>query len=309
MKVLVTGVNGQLGFDVMQELERRGHNPIGCGRTQLNLKNYFVLDITDEKKVKAILSLYNFDAIVHCAAWTNVDGAEKKENQDLVYKINVLGTRFLAEASLKNKAKFIYISTDYVFSGLGDVPFLEDSCDFAPLNFYGLTKLKGEEEVKKILTKYYIVRISWVFGLNGQNFVKTILKLSQNHSQIEVVSDQFGLPTYTYHLAKLLADMLEQEKYGIYHATNEGDYISWFEFAKKICDYSNISMIVKPVLTENYLNSIAKRPLNSRLNTSKLEKVGFQGLPPWQMALKEYLDALNKQREELNLKRSKKNLI
>ncbi len=303
MKVLVTGVNGQLGYDVMRELEKRGHSPIGCGRQHLNLKNYFVLDITDEKKVNSLVSLYNFEAIIHCAAWTNVDAAEKKENQEIVYKINVLGTKNLAQASLKNNAKFIYISTDYVFSGLGSTPFLEDSCDFSPLNFYGLTKLKGEEEVKKLLTKYYIVRISWVFGLNGQNFVKTILNLSQNHSQIEVVSDQFGLPTYTPHLSKLLGDMLEREKYGIYHATNTGDYISWFDFARKICDYNNISMTIKPVLTENYLNAIAKRPLNSRLNTTKLEEVGFSSLPTWEMALKEYLQIINNQSNKLILRK------
>ena len=235
MKVLVTGTSGQLGYDVMMELARRGHEGIGADRSDSDADfEHVILDITDVKKVSEVINEVKPDAIIHCAAWTNVDGAEDPNNRDVVMAVNVEGTKNLAEAAKKVDAKFMYISTDYVFNGQGERPWEPDDKDYAPLNVYGESKLKGELEVSRILDKYFIVRIAWVFGKNGNNFIKTMIKVGETHSEVEVVSDQIGTPTYTFDLARLLVDMIETDKYGYYHATNEGGYISWADFAEEI---------------------------------------------------------------------------
>lgn len=294
MKVLVTGTSGQLGFDVMMELKKRGHEAIGADRADSDADfEKIVLDITDAKKVSEAISEIKPDAIVHCAAWTNVDGAEDPANYGKVMAVNVEGTRNLALAAEEVDAKMMYISTDYVFDGQGDEPWQPDDKKYAPLNVYGESKLKGELEVSQNLDKYFIVRIAWVFGKNGNNFIKTMIKVGETHSEVEVVADQVGTPTYTFDLARLLVDMIETDKYGYYHATNEGGYISWAEFAEEIYKDAGMDVKVKAVSTEDYEKkagkSVAKRPFNSRLDKSKLRENGFEPLPDWRKAVREYI--------------------
>jgi dTDP-4-dehydrorhamnose reductase len=300
VKTLVTGVNGQLGHDVMLELSKRGYEAIGCGSSPeyrgmqdaVASMPYVTLDITDDAAVDKVLQDVKPDCVCHCAAWTAVDAAEEPENKEKVFAVNVDGTRNLARACQALDARFMYISTDYVFSGQGTEPWKADSQEFAPLNVYGKSKLYGELAVKELLTKYFIVRIAWVFGLNGNNFVKTMLKVGKTHDTLRVVNDQIGTPTYTADLARLLVDMLETEKYGTYHATNEGGYISWYDFAKEIFRQAGYPTKVIPVTTEEYGLSKAKRPFNSRLDRSKLGEKGFGALPDWKDALKRYLAAV-----------------
>ena len=294
MKVLVTGTSGQLGYDVMMELLKRGHEPVGADRSGGDGEFKKVkLDITDDKRVLEVVDELKPEAIIHCAAWTNVDGAEAPENLDTVRTVNVEGTRNLAEAAKKVDAKFIYISTDYVFNGSGNEPWEPDDKNYAPINVYGQSKLDGEKEVARILDKYYIVRIAWVFGKNGKNFVKTMLEVGRSHEVVKVVDDQIGTPTYTYDLARLLVDMIESDKYGYYHATNEGGYISWADFTEEIFKQAGIPSKVERVTTEEYEKiagkTVAKRPFNSRLDKSKLVSNGFKPLPTWQDALERYL--------------------
>lgn len=291
MKVLVTGVCGQLGYDVMKELTKRGHEAVGSDiqESSPNFSEYFKCDITDSKAVEEVILKINPDAVIHCAAWTSVDKAE--ENKELVYKVNALGPKYIAEVCKKIGSKMIYISTDYVFNGEGNSPFVVDSPKEG-ISTYGKTKAQGEDFIMSILDKYFIVRISWVFGVNGNNFVKTMLKLAdQGKTEINVVNDQIGSVTYTYDLAKLLCDMIETEKYGIYHATNEG-YISWYDFAKKIFELTNKSINVNAISTKEYKKIVpnqTNRPLNSRISKESLDKNGFKRLPYWEDALKRYL--------------------
>ena len=299
MKVFVTGVAGQLGHDVMNELTRRGHEAIGSDiLPELeNLMPYVPLDITDAEAVKKAIADIQPDAIVHCAAWTAVDAAEDEDKQEKVKAINVDGTQNIAKAARQVDAKMVYISTDYVFDGQGENPWEPDCKDYAPLNVYGQTKLGGELAVAQTLEKYFIVRIAWVFGTNGKNFIRTMLQVGKNHPQVRVVNDQIGTPTYTYDLARLLVDMIETEKYGYYHATNEGGYISWYDFTKEIYRQAGMTTEVLPVTTEEYGLSRAARPFNSRLEKKKLTENGFQPLPAWQDALDRYLQELKKQGE------------
>lgn len=295
MKVLVTGTSGQLGFDVMNELKKRGHEGIGADRHDSENADFehIILDITDRGQVLKAVSDIKPDAIVHCAAWTNVDGAEEPENLAAVRAVNVDGTKNLADAAKSVDAKMVYISTDYVFNGEGDTPWQPDQKDYAPLNVYGQSKLDGELAVANTLDKYFIVRIAWVFGQNGKNFIKTMLKVAETHDEVRVVNDQIGTPTYTIDLARLLVDMIETEKYGYYHATNEGGYISWADFTKEIYAQAGVNTKVIPVTTAEYGLSKAKRPYNSRLDKSKLKKNGFEPLPTWQDAVKRFLANLN----------------
>ena len=253
---------------------------------------YVSLDITDDAAVDRVLQEIKPDCVCHCAAWTAVDAAEEPENKDKVFAVNMDGTRNLARACQALDAKVMYISTDYVFNGQGTEPWKADSQEFAPLNVYGKSKLYGELAVKELLTKYFIVRIAWVFGLNGNNFVKTMLKVGKTYDTLRVVNDQIGTPTYTADLARLLVDMLETEKYGTYHATNEGGYISWYDFATEIFRQAGYSTKVIPVTTEEYGLSKARRPFNSRLDKSKLKEQGFQPLPDWRDAVRRYLEEL-----------------
>lgn len=293
MKVFVTGASGQLGHDVVLELTRRGHEAIGSDRSGEGTGEFPVvaLDITDEAKVKSVLAELKPDAIIHCAAWTNVDGAEDPQVQPLVEKINVSGTRYLAAAAKSLDAKLLYISTDYVFDGQGTTPWRPDDQSFAPQNFYGKTKLGGERAVAELLEKFFIVRIAWVFGQNGKNFVDTMLRVGATHPELRVVNDQIGTPTYCPDLSRLLVDMIESQKYGFYHATNEGGYISWANFAQEIFRQAGLPVKVVPVSTAEYGESVAKRPFNSRLDKSKLSEQGFTPLPTWQDALTRYLKA------------------
>jgi dTDP-4-dehydrorhamnose reductase len=295
MKVLVTGTSGQLGFDVMNELKKRGHEGIGADRHDSENADFehIILDITDRDQVLKAVSDNEPDAIVHCAAWTNVDGAEEPENLAAVRAVNVDGTKNLADAAKSVDAKMVYISTDYVFSGEGDTPWQPDQKDYAPLNVYGQSKLDGELAVANTLDKYFIVRIAWVFGQNGKNFIKTMLKVAETHDEVRVVDDQIGTPTYTIDLARLLVDMIETEKYGYYHATNEGGYISWADFTKEIYAQAGVNTKVIPVTTAEYGLSKAKRPYNSRLDKSKLKENGFEPLPTWQDAVKRFLANLS----------------
>ena len=299
MKVLVTGVNGQLGHDCFNELCRRGHTTIASGNaarytgiqdgSAVTAAPYVPLDITDRNSVIAVMEKYCPDAVVHCAAWTAVDAAEMVENQAKVEAVNHLGTRYLAEAVKELNAKMLYISTDYVFNGKGERPWRPDDTNFAPLNYYGKTKLEGEFAVRELMDNYFIVRISWAFGLNGGNFVKTMIRVGKTHDSVRVVYDQIGTPTYTWDLALSLADMVESEKYGIYHATNEGGYISWYDFCCEIFRQYGLNTTVIPISTEDYGRTEAVRPLNSRLDKSKLAEAGFQPLPPWPDAVNRYL--------------------
>lgn len=276
MKVFVTGVKGQLGHDVVNELTKRGIESIGADIEEM--------DITDAESVKQVITQSAPDAVIHCAAYTAVDAAE--ENEEICRKVNADGTRNIAEVCRSLDIKMLYLSTDYVFDGKGERPW-EPEDERHPLNVYGQTKYEGELAIQENLEKYFIVRIAWVFGVNGSNFIKTMLKLSQTHKRITVVDDQYGSPTYTYDLARLLVDMILTEKYGIYHATNEG-VCSWYEFACEIFKKADIPMEVVPVTTEEY-GAKAKRPANSRMNRDKLTQNGFDKLPPWQDALERYL--------------------
>ncbi len=311
MKFFVTGVAGQLGHDIMNELAKRGYEGIGSDiapdyngnqdGSAVTEMPYVSLDITDKLAVNRVISQISPDVVVHCAAWTAVDAAEDDENRDKVYTINVEGTKNIAEACKNTDSKMIYISTDYVFDGEGTEPWQPDCKSFAPLCVYGDTKLKGEFAVSETLEKYFIVRIAWVFGTNGKNFIKTMLNLGKKFDTIKVVNDQIGTPTYTYDLARLLIDMAESNKFGFYHATNEGGYISWYDFAKAIfrqaaesghTEYLEDKLTVKPVTTAEYGISKAARPFNSRLDKSKLIENGFTPLPTWQNALKRYLNEI-----------------
>lgn len=291
MKAFVTGVGGQLGYDVMNELISRGYEAVGSDileSVSYDFK-YIQLDITDKKDVNKCLAEIRPDVVIHCAAWTAVDDAEKEELKEKVYAINVSGTEYIAEACKKLDCKMIYISTDYVFNGEGTEPWLPDCKDYNPINYYGETKLKGEQAVSTILDKYFIVRIAWVFGLNGKNFIKTMINVGKTHKEVKVVNDQIGTPTYCLDLSRLLVDMSETEKYGYYHATNEGGYISWYDFCVEFYKQYGLDTKVIPVTTEEYGLSIAKRPENSRLEKSKLTESGFKPLPLWQDAVKRYL--------------------
>ena len=284
MKVLVTGANGQLGHDVVNELRKRGYEAI---TTDIAGDMDYLLDITKEDVVNSVKNIAP-DVIIHCAAWTAVDAAEDAENRDKVYAINVTGTENLVKAADFLDCKFLYLSTDYVFDGEGEKPWKPDDKSYAPLCYYGETKLKGEFAVSS-LEKYFIVRIAWVFGLHGNNFIKTMINVGKTHSEVRVVNDQVGTPTYTYDLARLLADMIETEKYGYYHATNEGGYISWYDFCEEIYKQVKLDTKIVPVTTLEYGLSKAKRPFNSRLDKSKLSDNGFERLPEWKDALRRYL--------------------
>lgn len=300
MKVFVTGVGGQLGHDVINELTSRGYEAIGSDVVDMGASGvpYVALDITDAKAVERVITEIRPDAVVHCAAWTAVDAAEDADKQEKVKAINVDGTQNIANAAKMVDAKMVYISTDYVFDGQGTAPWEPDCKEYAPLNVYGQTKLGGELAVSSTLEKYFIVRIAWVFGLNGGNFIRTILQVGKNHPQVRVVNDQIGTPTYTYDLARLLVDMIESEKYGYYHATNEGGYISWYDFTKEIYRQTGMDTEVLPVTTEEYGLSKAARPFNSRLDKKKLTDNGFVPLPDWKDALQRYLQELKKQGEQ-----------
>lgn len=293
MKILVTGMNGQLGYDVMKVLKHRGYEAIGSDiqpeSTNMPDIDYIPLDITDSKEVSRVIAETHPDAVIHCAAWTAVDAAEEDANRDAVDRINHLGTQYLAEAVKKIDAKLLYISTDYVFNGTGTRPWQPDDKCFGPLNAYGASKLAGEQAVAGTLEKYFIVRTAWVFGLNGTNFIKTMIRLRKTHDAVRVVDDQIGTPTYTADLAGLLADMIETEKFGYYHATNEGGFISWYDFCCEIFRQYGLTTKVIPVATEDYGISKAQRPLNSRLGKSKLIAMGFKQLPAWQDAIARYL--------------------
>lgn len=292
MKLFVTGVCGQLGYDVVKEAQRRGWDVVGsdiadaCDNIDVP---YIKLNITDAEAVIISLEAVKPDVVIHCAAWTAVDAAEDEENIPKVKAVNVCGTENIAKVCKELDCKMIYISTDYVFNGQGEIPWSADCKDFAPLSVYGKTKLEGELKVSSILDKYFIVRIAWVFGLNGKNFVKTMLNVGRRFDSLKVVKDQIGTPTYTVDLARLLVDMAESEKYGFYHATNEGGFISWYDFSCEIFRQANVFVKVNPVTTEEYGLSKAARPFNSRLDKSKLKEKGFEPLPHWQDALSRYL--------------------
>ena len=293
MKVFVTGVGGQLGYDVMNELVKRNFEATGSDvLTKENIAlpyEYIQLDITDKEAVENVINSVKPDAVIHCAAWTAVDAAEEEQNKAKVVAINVDGTRNIAEACKKSDCKMIYISTDYVFNGQGEEPWQADCKDYAPLNVYGESKLQGELAVAELLKKYFIVRIAWVFGKNGNNFIKTMLNVGKKYDTVRVVNDQIGTPTYTFDLARLLVDMIETDKYGYYHATHEGGYISWYDFACEIFKQSGYETKVIPVTTEEYGLSKAQRPFNSRLDKSKLISKNFNPLPEWKDALARYL--------------------
>ena len=299
MKIFVTGVAGQLGHDVMNELAKRGYEGIGSDiaptysgiqdSSAVTKAAYRSMDITNPEAVEATLTEVNPDVVVHCAAWTAVDLAEDEDKQAKVRAINAGGTKNIALVCKKLNCKMVYISTDYVFDGQGTKPWEPDCKDYKPLNVYGQTKLEGELAVSENLEKYFIVRIAWVFGLNGKNFIKTMLNVGKTHDTVRVVNDQVGTPTYTYDLSRLLIDMVETEKYGYYHATNEGGYISWYDFTQEIYKQAGLKTNVLPVTTAEYGLSKAARPFNSRLDKSKLVESGFKPLPTWQDALSRYL--------------------
>ena len=303
MRIFVTGVGGQLGHDVMNELAKRGYEGVGsdiapsysgiADGTAVTTMPFEQIDITDKASVEKVIKEANVDAVIHCAAWTAVDAAEDPENIAKVRAVNAGGTRNIAQVCKKLDCKMMYISTDYVFNGQGTQPWQPDCKDYAPLNVYGQTKLEGELAVANTLEKYFIVRIAWVFGKNGSNFIKTMLNVGKKHDTVRVVSDQIGTPTYTLDLARLLVDMAESEKYGYYHATNEGGYISWYDFTCEIYKQAGYATRVVPVTTAEYGLSKAARPFNSRLDKSKLAENGFQPLPAWQDALQRYLKEID----------------
>lgn len=295
MKAFVTGVGGQLGHDVMNELAKRGFE--GFGSDILPFVDteypYVQLDITNADAVEKVISRVDPDVVIHCAAWTAVDAAEDEENRSKVKAINVDGTQNIANVCKKIDCKMIYISTDYVFNGQGTEPWHPDCKDYATQNVYGQSKLDGELAVANTLDKYFIVRIAWVFGVNGKNFIKTMINVGKTHDEVRVVCDQIGTPTYTFDLARLLVDMVETEKYGYYHATNEGGYISWYDFTVEIYKQAGLTTKVTPVTTAEYGLSKAARPFNSRLDKSKLIENGFTPLPSWQDALARYLKEID----------------
>ena len=303
MKVLVTGVAGQLGHDVMNELHKRGYEGVGSDiapqysgaddGTAVTKMDYVQMDITNSEEVTETIKKVNPDVVVHCAAWTAVDLAEEKENKEKVMAINVGGTENIARVCKELDCKMVYISTDYVFDGYGTRPWEEDCKDYAPLNVYGESKLMGEKVVSLNLEKYFIVRIAWVFGVNGNNFINTMLNVGKKFDTLKVVNAQIGTPTYTYDLSRLLVDMIETDKYGYYHATNEGGYISWYDFACEIFKQAGYKTKVNPVTTEEYGVSKARRPFNSRLNKTKLVDNGFTPLPDWKDALNRYLKEID----------------
>lgn len=302
MKVFVTGVGGQLGHDVMNELHKRGYEGIGsdiapaysgaADGSPVTTMPYVQLDITDKTAVETAIMKIAPDVVIHCAAWTAVDMAEDDDKVEKVRAINAGGTQNIADVCKKLDCKMVYISTDYVFNGQGDTPWEPDCKDYQPLNVYGQTKLEGELAVAGTLEKYFIVRIAWVFGLNGKNFIKTMLSVGQKHDTVRVVCDQIGTPTYTLDLSRLLVDMIETDKYGYYHATNEGGYISWYDFTCEIFRQAGYTTKVVPVTTEKYGLSKAARPFNSRLDKSKLRTAGFTPLPDWKDALARYLQEI-----------------
>lgn len=299
MKFFVTGVNGQLGHDVMNELAKRGYEGIGSDVTETysGIRNgsaittmpYVSLDITDQEAVECAITDIKPDVVIHCAAWTAVDMAEDDDKVELVRRVNAGGTRNIAGICKKLDCKMTYISTDYVFNGQGTEPWQPDCQDYNPLNVYGQTKLEGELAVSELLNKFFVVRTAWVFGLNGNNFIKTMINIGKNHDAVRVVNDQIGTPTYSYDLARLLVDMNESDKYGYYHATNEGGYISWYDFCCEIFQQYGLNTKVIPVTTKEYGGNKAVRPFNSRLDKSKLVKNGFKELPSWQDAISRYL--------------------
>ena len=305
MKIFVTGVAGQLGHDCINELTKRGHEGIGsdiapeysgiADGSAVTKAPYISMDITNAASVEAVLTQVNPDVVIHCAAWTAVDLAEDEDKKDKVYAINASGTQNIANVCKKLDCKMIYISTDYVFDGQGEQPWEPDCKDYKPLNVYGETKLAGEQAVANTLDNYFIVRIAWVFGVNGKNFIKTMINVGKTHDKVTVVNDQIGTPTYTLDLSRLLIDMAESDKYGYYHATNEGGYISWYDFTKEIYKQAGMSTTVLPVTTAEYGVSKAARPFNSRLDKSKLAANGFTPLPTWQDALSRYLKELKSQ--------------
>ncbi len=302
MKVLVTGVNGQLGHDVINELALRGHEGVASDvsekyagmqdDTAVTRTPYVSMDITNASAVAETITRVKPDAVIHCAAWTAVDAAEDEENRPKVHAVNAVGTANIADACKAIDAKMVYISTDYVFSGQGSTPWQPDCTEYAPLNVYGQSKLDGEQAVRARLTRAFIVRTAWVFGLNGGNFVKTMLKLGQKYDTLRVVSDQIGTPTYTPDLARFLCELVASDRYGTYHATNEGGYISWYDFACEIFRQAGYPTRVLPVTTAEYGLSKAARPFNSRLDRSKIAANGFAPLPDWHDALSRYLKAL-----------------
>ena len=299
MKVFVTGVGGQLGHDVVNNLISRDHEAIGsdiqpvysgvADSSSVTTAPYVQLDITDKDTVEKAITELKPDVIIHCAAWTAVDAAEDEENRAKVDAINHLGTQNIADAAKAVDAKMVYISTDYVFDGQGDRPWEPDNKNYNPINVYGQSKLDGELAVSRTLNKYFIVRIAWVFGLNGKNFIKTMINVGKTHDTVRVVNDQIGTPTYTLDLARLLVDMIETKKYGYYHATNEGGYISWYDFCVEFYKQYGLTTTVIPVTTAEYGLSVAARPFNSRLDKSKLVTAGFTPLPDWRDAVKRYL--------------------
>lgn len=300
MKFFVTGVNGQLGHDVMNELHRRGHSGVGSDMqdvysgvddgSAVTTMPYVQLDITDADAVKKTIEAVKPDAVIHCAAWTAVDMAEDDDKVEAVFRVNRDGTQNIANVCKSLDCKMLYLSTDYVFDGQGTEPWDPDCKDYKPLNVYGQSKLDGELAVSGTLDKYFIVRIAWVFGLNGKNFIKTMINVGKTHDSVKVVNDQIGTPTYTFDLARLLVDMTETEKYGYYHATNEGGYISWYDFCVEFYKQYGLKTVVNPVTTAEYGISKATRPSNSRLDKSKLVKMGFKPLPTWQDAVRRYLE-------------------
>jgi len=302
MRVFVTGGAGQLGHDCMNELVKRGHEAVGSDVVHVAAPysganepapiarmDYVQLDITDHASVATTIKIIKPDAIIHCAAWTAVDAAEDEENKAKVHAINVDGTKYIAEAAKNVGAKMLYLSTDYVFNGKGERPWRPDDKNYAPLNYYGQTKLEGELAVSGTLDKFFIVRIAWVFGLNGKNFIKTMINVGKTHDTVRVVDDQIGTPTYTYDLSRLLVDMIETDKYGYYHATNEGGYISWADLAEEAYCAAGMSVKVNRVTTAEYGLSKAERPENSRLDKSKLVEEGFKPLPDWKDAVRRYI--------------------
>ena len=302
MKFFVTGVAGQLGHDVMNELAKRGYEGVGSDialqysgvedGSSVTTMPYVGMDITDAKAVRETILSVKPDVVVHCAAWTAVDLAEDEDKKEKVYAINAKGTQNIADVCKELDCKVIYISTDYVFNGQGTEPWQPDCKDYQPLNVYGKTKLEGELAISNTVSKYFIVRIAWVFGLNGKNFIKTMLSVGKTHDEVRVVNDQIGTPTYTYDLSRLLVDMAETDKYGYYHATNEGGYISWYDFTCEIYKQAGLSTKVTPVSTAEYGLSKAARPFNSRLDKRKLTENGFTPLPVWQDAVKRYLQEI-----------------
>lgn len=301
--IFVTGVNGQLGHDVMNELAKRGYEGIGsdvapaysgmADGSAVTTMPYISLDITDKQAVQDVISQVHPDAVIHCAAWTAVDLAEDDDKVAKVRDINANGTQYIASACKTIDCKMVYISTDYVFDGQGTTPWQPDCKDYKPLNVYGQTKLEGELAVANTLKKYFIVRIAWVFGQNGKNFIKTMLNVGKTHDTVRVVDDQIGTPTYTFDLARLLVDMIETDKYGYYHATNEGGYISWYDFTREIFRQAGYTTKVIPVTTAEYGLSKAARPFNSRLDKRKLAANGFTPLPDWKDAVRRYLEAIH----------------